>query len=101
MSEWQPYLHDRLIKKHESGFYVIVPNDFEPGIPLCCPVCDTVMRTKDDESSWYEFTCCSFCALTWASSRKKEWLDGWRPAPALVHEAIEQRSPLVVDLIID
>jgi len=100
MSEWKPYLHDRLIAE-KNGYFVIVPNEAPITIPLCCPVCSFVLRSKDDEASWYEFNCCNHCALLWASSRKIEWANGWRPSKSQLDDDALIRLPMVIELDVD
>ncbi len=47
--------------------------------PSFCPVCNFVMSSHDDFEYFEKFSCCSFCAMKFAQSRKKEWSEGWRP----------------------
>ena len=99
--EWKPYFHDRLIKRHSSNFFIIVPKDAEPGIPLACPVCEVLMRSRDDEIAWVDFKCCHKCSLAWASPRRKEWNEGWRPEPEILMHEVAQRPPLAVKFEVD
>lgn len=101
MSEWKPYLKDRLIKQDPLGFVVIVPANAMPATPLVCPVCDFVMRTRDDETSHAELQCCHRCALLWAHARRAEWKQGWRPSADQVKEAEAIRMPLAITFDID
>lgn len=100
MSDWEPYLNDRLIKRHD-GFVVIKPIDADVPVPLCCPLCDTMMRSRDDEEAFYEFSCCHFCALTWAHPRRQAWKEGWRPSRDQIDGALALRSPLKLVLVTD
>lgn len=93
---WRPYLNDRLVAEHPDGFFVIVPDDVEPAVPLSCPVCDRLLRTRDDETAYKEFKCCDMCAMQWAHARRKEWSEGWRPTSDQVKEAVSNRPPLTV-----
>lgn len=97
----QTYFRNRYITKHRCGFFVIVPEEAEQAIPICCPVCTTMMRTKDDEYAWANFNCCDRCSLSWAAARRKEWSEGWRPDQQSLSQEIEQRPPMVVNLEID
>jgi hypothetical protein len=99
--EYVPYLNDRLIAKHPAGFVVIVPADATTPVALSCPVCDAVMRSREDESSWFEFSCCYRCAMTWAHARRSEWSFGWRPSVLDVDLERANRSPMTVTLDID
>jgi hypothetical protein len=95
MTEWKPYLDDRLIL-HKEGYVIIKPADAEPAVPLCCPLCDSMMRDRLDEEAFVGFGCCNFCALLWAHPRRAEWKSGWRPEAAEVKRAVAQRPPISV-----
>lgn len=99
MMEWKPYLDDRVIA-HLCGFAIIKPSDAEPGIPLCCSLCKTMLRDRDDEEAFNDFGCCHFCALTWAHPRRAEWKAGWRPTSGEITSSRALRAPpmLVLDL---
>lgn len=99
--DWRPYLGDRKLAKHPDGFFIIVPNDAEPPVPLACGVCNSLFRSRDDEVAHNEFRCCHLCALQWAHARRKEWLGGWRPSPEQVVAVVSQRQPLFVVFDID
>ena len=94
MSDWEPYLKGRLIKKHEKGFYVIKPEDSENPIPIACPICETLMSTSDDEVAFLKHQCCHACDLKWAASRSEAWKNGWRPSQEDVQDAVKNRPPL-------
>jgi hypothetical protein len=98
---WKPYINDRLIKHHNEGFVVITPVDAAPAIPLCCPVCNAALRTREDESAYIDVSCCNRCALLWAHARRKEWKDGWRPTQEQIHAAELVRPPLSMIFDID
>lgn len=99
--EWKPYPRDRLVAEHPSGFVIIKPAEDEPPVPIGCSVCGSLMRSRDDEVSYHEHSCCYRCALHWAHPRRKEWKEGWRPTPEQVAKLEEDRPPLVVKLDID
>ena len=99
--DYAPYLNDRLIARHPAGFVVIVPVDASVPVALSCPVCDSVMRSREDESSWFEFSCCYRCAMTWAHARRSEWVSGWRPSSDDVGLERAIRPPMTVTLDID
>jgi hypothetical protein len=100
MEQWKPYFRDRLIKQR-NNFYVIVPNDAEPNVPLFCPVCETLMRTRDDETAWLDLKCCHRCSMAWAAPRRKEWQEGWRPDHDILMREVAQRPPLSVKFEVD
>lgn len=88
MSEWEPYINDRLVLRFDDlKLYVIKPNDDEVCAPVCCTVCEMMMSTPLDEETWKRFGCCERCANEWAYKRAKEWEDGWRPT----EQEIKQR----------
>lgn len=101
MSDWKPYLHDRMISDEPEGYSVIVPMNVEPSVPLICGICNRLMRSHDDEISYNEFKCCNLCALQWAHPRRKEWNDGWRPSREMIDDVVRQRPPLFVSFSID
>jgi hypothetical protein len=77
--EWKPYTRDRLIAKHDAGFYLIKPADCKDGQPLFCPTCEHLMLTSFDEEVYQKFGCCDRCANDWAYPNKEKWMSGWRP----------------------
>lgn len=72
------YVKDRLCLKRQN-YMTIYSEDTFALIPFSCPVCDTVLRTQDDEHSYEKFQCCSFCAINWAYPNVERWKNGWRP----------------------
>lgn len=100
MSDWKPYVGNRLIKRFED-FVVIKPADLQRSIPLSCPLCDSLLRSRDDEESFNEFGCCEFCAMSWAHPRREEWKNGWRPQRDIVIESSSKRPPRQIKLVFD
>jgi hypothetical protein len=98
---WRPYIRDRLIKEDVSGFFVIKPSGVDSPIPLSCPICDSLLRSRDDELSYIDYCCCYLCALRWAHSRKNEWKDGWRPTSEEIAQVVSERPPILVNFEID
>jgi len=78
---WKPYIGNRLIADHPSGFKVIRPVDLEETQPLFCELCESIMRSAMDEDAFKKFKCCDSCATFWAYPNKDKWNDGWRPSP--------------------
>ena len=99
--DWKPYPRNRKIAHHEDGFVIIVPDDAEPAIPLTCPVCSHVLRSRDDEMAFNEFSCCNRCSMIWAASRRDEWKTGWRPLPEDVASREADRLPIATTLDVD
>jgi len=99
--EWRPYLRNRKIAEHPSGFVIIIPEGSPKATPMSCPICDHVFRSREDESAYAEFECCDRCMLLWAHPRRSLWKDGWRPTAEQVSQAEELRPPMSVMLDID
>lgn len=97
----KPYINNRWIETHPAGFVIITPDKTTDTIPISCPVCQVLMRNKDDEISWEHFQCCHMCKLDWAESRKNEWLGGWRPSSEQIQEKFNSRPPIQINLSID
>lgn len=95
---WRPYLRNRLINDDPTGFVAIKPADAAPSIPLACPICKFMMRSRDDEAAYYDCTCCYRCAMIWAHPRRQLWKDGWRPSQEQVDEAEASRVPLTTTI---
>jgi hypothetical protein len=85
---------------NSHGFYVITPKESCEVTPLCCPVCDVVMRTREDDISYREFQFCERCTVLWAFAHREEWKNGWRPSRLEIDDANVARLPLVVELVI-
>lgn len=96
MSDWRPYLKDRLISEDPAGFYVIKPEGASVSVPISCPLCRFLMRSRDDELSYFEFECCYFCAMRWAHPRREIWKSGWRPSQDEINAVIADRQPILV-----
>lgn len=99
--DWKPYPRDRVFAEHPSGFVVIKPADDDKPVPLSCPLCTALMRSRDDDVAFREFECCNRCAMHWAHPRRKQWKEGWRPSPEQVVEYEAERLPLRATLDID
>ena len=89
--EWKPYLNDRLIAEHESGFFIIKPAEIEPGKPIFCPLCEFIMNGLYDDEIWNKFGCCDSCANEWVYSNMESWREGWRPSKQQVKDKSEKR----------
>lgn len=90
MEDWKEYPGDRLIKQHESGFFVIKPREPHAGQPLFCPLCDALMNGIYDTDAWEKFQCCDSCASRWAYQNKEEWQKGWRPSAEQIKNKSEK-----------
>ena len=99
--DWKPYIDDRLMARHTSGFVVIKPCDAPEAVPLACPVCDTLYRNSDDEACHGEFGCCARCANVWAYPNRAAWSEGWRPPEGDVRADVERRPRLATRFVVD
>lgn len=83
---WEKYFNGKLIKRCENFFIIKNECETQPHTPLICPVCEYVMRTKEDEQSYRNFSCCENCELIWARPNQKKWSEGWRPSTLELQE---------------
>lgn len=97
----RPYTRNRLIEMHSSGFYIITPKEEFSNIPLCCPVCNLLMRSKEDEIAYNDLKCCDRCSMSWAASRREKWKSGWRPSLDDIQQNVNQRPSLIVNIDVD
>lgn len=97
---WETYFNNRKIR-YDDGYYVIIPDGTQDGIPISCPVCKFLYRNSDDEHAHVEFKCCHACSLAWAEANRAKWRDGWRPDDKTIKAHVEGRSKLAVTLQID
>tara|TARA_B100000674_G_scaffold499117_1_gene541960 strand:- start:3167 stop:3421 length:255 start_codon:yes stop_codon:yes gene_type:complete len=59
-----------------------------------CKICTFPFLSFSDFEKQKEYGCCYECYLKFAESRKKEWLNGWRPDKNVVKEYIKIRKQL-------
>jgi len=100
MTEWLPYPGERLYKK-SGNHYVIVPNDRVSGVPISCPLCTALMRSRDDDIAYESFECCHACAMTWAHPRRKAWAEGWRPSAEQIAASVVERPGMLLNFEVD
>jgi len=48
--------------------------------PVSCPVCQFVLRDKEDVKSVRQETACSTCVINFKYVYSTKWSDGWRPS---------------------
>ena len=90
---WEPYLNDRMIAKHPSGFYVIKTKDIShQNKPLFCPVCDYLMNSVYDEETYEKFSCCDNCANKWVYIDQDRWKSGWRPTSDEINNNFKEKD---------
>lgn len=88
---WKKISNDRLMKNHDSGFVIIIPENHNASIPFECPNCGLLMREQTDPENYQSIGCCSRCAMMWAEGYNRDkWLSGWRPDPKIVQEVIKK-----------
>jgi len=59
-------------------------------VPLCCPVCQTVMRGSKSNITYYNWSCCSNCFIYFVEGREERWRSGWRPSEKLIQVMIDE-----------
>jgi hypothetical protein len=89
---WKPFVGDRRLVEKDG--YDVVYSEF-PAVPLCCPVCETVLRSKADEDEHKRNGCCHLCAVRWAYPNLPKWKDGWRPT----REEIASQPRAVIEFV--
>jgi hypothetical protein len=79
---WKPYVDNREIFEHESGFFVIRPANLEKecNTPVFCPLCESIMSSIYDEESFEKYECCEECANKLVYPNIERWKSGWRPS---------------------
>lgn len=88
---------DRIAIKH-GDFYVIKPCECSSYVPLSCPVCLTLYRTKNDEESHLNYECCDYCSMAWARRDIVRWKSGWRPSKEEVECEVSRRPNLSIQV---
>ena len=68
MPDWKQYAgqnSDRVYYEDPTGFLVIVPKDSleSSKIPISCPLCGCLFRSRRDEEAYAVFKSCDWCAL--------------------------------------
>lgn len=70
-------------------------------IPLICPVCSLLMRSRDDELAYLSLKCCDSCASFFAKPKRSLWNSGWRPSKEEIDIMKKQLNPISVLLNVD
>jgi len=91
MGDWYPLPGSRIARKHPSGFLIVMPEDCQGPVPLECPVCELLLRDREDVISYNKRECCSHCELMWAYSNSEKWEKGWRPDQDEIDRVRKQR----------
>lgn len=97
---WSDYPGEKSSFTDSSGIVVIRPRDWTEPIPLACPVCSFLYRSKEDEESHKTHQCCFRCSsehLTTQTSRE-DWTNGWRPSDESVKESVLKRNRPTVNV---
>ena len=90
MTEWKQLTKNRRIKVDALGFSIIIPNErVEDPVPLECPICEYLMRSRSDVISFQRAGCCDECCTRWVDSNNLRWSEGWRPADS---DIIDERK---------
>lgn len=86
----------RLFERDSAGFTVVMPEGVLHTMPLCCHVCDTALRTRDDERSHSLYGCCSACESEWVHADVTAWRSGARPSAHDVEVVVAARPGIAV-----
>ena len=82
---WRQYYGDRLINEDEESFVMIIPKGYNEDdfIPLSCPVCGFLMRSKRDEDAYIQRKTCDLCAVDQLTlhSQKEEVISALKNRP--------------------
>lgn len=70
-------------------------------VPLVCPVCSLLMRSRDDELAYISLNCCDSCSSFFAKPKKSLWDAGWRPSAEEIDIMKKQLNPISVLLNVD
>lgn len=99
MTIWNKYHRNRLCKEDSRGFFVIIPNEYLPSIPLACQVCNRLFRTDEDVTAYQQYECCNLCAIRWAHPQRELWKSGWRPNKTDVQNVLKEQTVLSIQQI--
>jgi len=48
-------------------------------VPLCCPICERIMKGSKSNITYYNYNCCVDCFIEFVEGREEKWKSGWRP----------------------
>jgi len=51
----------------------------EHSVPFECPLCNVLLRDRQDSLAYDYYQCCSECSAEVAHPNKVRWENGWRP----------------------
>jgi hypothetical protein len=60
--------------------------------PICCKVCQTMLRGADDIEEHAKLGACKKCCDKWAYVNYKEWNNGWRPSEEDIIKELKDRK---------
>jgi hypothetical protein len=101
MKDWKNYPRNRKVA-HEDQITIIIPENHDFScMPLFCEVCHIRFGSKEDESSYRQFKCCSSCADSWAYSHKEQWQAGWRPDKEKIEYSRNKRLFINTDILFE
>jgi hypothetical protein len=89
-------MSNREFERDPAGFTVVIPHGAVMPLPLCCPVCHTALRSRDDERSATDYGCCRACEVEWVHADKTAWSAGKRPSADDIAKAISVRPGIVI-----
>jgi|1_EtaG_2_1085319.scaffolds.fasta_scaffold32847_2 hypothetical protein len=75
-----------LVDDLELDHIFLICDEDKLTLPFFCPICDFVMNTQDDFSSYQRFCCCYECEICFAQSARNKWDKGWRPSDSEIND---------------
>ena len=99
--EWKRYTNGRVYAHHPAGFIMIRPDEDVKPVPIACPVCECLLRSRADEESFTNHGCCERCGVFWVQPNRERWAEGWRPTAAEVAAGLAERPMMTVTIVVD
>ena len=84
--------NDKRVVTKKKNIFIVSPALSEPPVPLCCPICEYLMRDQGDIIKFREFGCCSICSSYFAEPNREKWKEGWRPAQERIDTLVKKRK---------
>jgi endogenous inhibitor of DNA gyrase (YacG/DUF329 family) len=101
MSEFKKYTKNKLYKVVD-GVTIIIPCESSQIIPINCPVCGVLYRSKRDEESHNKFDCCDRCALEHIPTITiNRWMLGIRPDKEVIEKTVSARPDIMTEFDLD
>ena len=80
----------------ERETYVLIDTTHSKRCGLFCNLCEIVLITKEDNESFANYECCHDCFLRFVEARKEEYVQGWRPLPKDINNALAEKIRIFI-----